>query len=72
MKKPKRITVILCGVCAVVWTLRVVFGVVYQEYDYNFVSFLLNALTAFIWIAAFVRWMIKYRSEKGEDRKNVS
>lgn len=64
MKKPKRITVILYGLCAVVWTLRVIFGIAQEEYDYNSVFFLLNVLIAFIWIAAFVRWMLKYRSEK--------
>ena len=64
MKKQKRITVILYGLCAVVWTLRVIFGVVCKEYDYDSVFFILNVLTALIWIAAFVRWMLKYRSKK--------
>ncbi len=66
MKKPKRITLILYGLCAVVWVLRVVFGVVNKEYDYDSVFFILNVLTALIWIAAFVRWMLKYRSGKDE------
>ena len=71
MKKTKRITLILYGLCAIVWTLRVIFGIVYKEYDYDSVFFILDVLTALIWIAAFIRWTIKYRSEKGERRKNV-
>ncbi|MEY8440662.1 hypothetical protein D3Z39_09550 [Anaerotruncus colihominis] len=67
MKEPKRITLVLYGLCAVIWTLKVVFSVVYKEYDY----FILNALIAIIWIAAFIRWTIRYRSEKGERKKNV-
>ncbi len=66
MKKPKRITLVLCGLCAVIWTLRVMAGVVYKEYDYSFGLFILNVLTAFIWIAAFVKWMLKYHSGKDE------
>lgn len=64
MKKPKRITVILYGLCAVIWILRVAFGVVNKEYDYDSIFFILNVLTALIWIAAFVRWALKYHSEK--------
>ncbi len=67
MKEPKRITLVLYGLCAVIWTLKVVFSVVYKEYDY----FILNALIAIIWIAAFIRWTIRYRSEKSERKKNV-
>ena len=66
MKKPKRVTLVLYGLCAVIWSLRVIIGVVRKEYDYSFGSFMLNALTALIWIAAFVKWMCKYRSQKDE------
>lgn len=64
MKKPKRITGILYGLCAVAWILRVIVGVVHKEYDYDSAFFTLNVLTALIWIAAFVKWMLKHRSEK--------
>ena len=64
MKEPKRITVILYGLCAVAWIIREIFGVVHKEYDFNSVPFVLNVLIALIWIAAFVRWTLKYRSGK--------
>ena len=66
MKKPKRITLVLYGICAVIWTLRVIQSIVYREYDYAFSFFVLNILTALIWIAAFIRWTLKYRSGKDE------
>ena len=64
MKKPKRITLVLYGLCAVIWPLRVIIGVMYKEYDYSFGFFILNVLAALVWIAAFVKWMLKYRSKK--------
>ncbi len=66
IRKPKRITLALCGLCAIIWTFRVIVGVVYKEYEYSFGFFILNVLTAFIWIAAFVKWMLKHHSEKDE------
>ncbi len=68
MKKTKLFTVILYGLCAVVWTLRVILDIVYKQYDSAFAFFILRVLTAFIWIAAFVRWLLKYRSEKDGQR----
>ena len=64
MKKPKLITLVLYGLCAVIWSLRVIIGVMYKEYDYSFGFFILNVLAALVWIAAFVKWMLKYRSKK--------
>lgn len=46
MKKPKRITLVLYGLCAVIWSLRVIIGVMYKEYDYSFGFFILNVLAA--------------------------
>ena len=66
MKKPKVYTLILYGLCAVAWTLRVVFGIINKEYDSDSVFFILNVLITLIWIAALIRWTMKYRSEKGE------
>jgi len=66
MKKPSRFTLILYGVCAVIWTVRVIAGVVYREYDYSIFIFVLNILCAVIWIAAFIKWLIVYRSNKQE------
>ena len=66
MKKPKPITLVLYGLCAVIWSLRVIIGVAHKEYDYSFGFFILNVLAALVWIAAFVKWMLKYRSKKDE------
>ena len=66
MKKPKPITLVLYGLCAVIWSLRVIIGVVYKEYNCSFGFFTLNVLAALVWIAAFVKWMLKYRSKKDE------
>ena len=66
MKKPKRTTLVLYGLCAVIWSLRVIIGVMYKEYDYSFGFFIWNVLAALVWIAAFVKWMLKYRSKKDE------
>ncbi len=67
MKKPKLSTVILYGLCAVIWTIRVVFAVIYREYDTSVFFFVLNALCAGIWIAAFVKWWIVYRSNTDKE-----
>lgn len=64
MKKPKRITLVLYGLCAVIWSLRVIIGVMYEEYDYSFGFFILNVLAALVWIAAFVKWMLNIAPKK--------
>ncbi|MCD7749381.1 MAG: hypothetical protein LUH42_04970 [Oscillospiraceae bacterium] len=66
MKKSKLLNVVLYGLCAVIWTVRVVVSVVCREYDYYVGIFSLNILVALIWIAAFVKWLLRYRSEKDE------
>ncbi len=68
MKSPKLGTVILYGLCAVVWTVRVILGVVYKEYNDSVIFFVLNILCAVIWIAAFIKWLIKYRSNSDKER----
>ena len=68
MKKPKRTTLALYGLCAVIWTFRIILSIVYQEYNYAFGFFVLNILTALLWIAAFIKWTLKYRSDKDKSR----
>lgn len=65
MKKPKRITLVLYGLCAFIWSLRVIVGIVYKEYAFSPGFVILNVLTALIWIAAFVKWLLAYHS--GDD-----
>lgn len=66
MQKPKLLNIVLYGLCAVIWTVRLIVSVVCREYDYAVGLFILNILVALIWIAAFVKWLLKYRSEKDE------
>ena len=66
MKQPRRLAVILFGVCAVIWTIRAVLEVVYQTYNDSVFGFVLNVLCAVIWIAAFVINLKRYRSNKDE------
>ena len=66
MKQPRRLTVILFGACAVIWTIRAILEVVYQTYNDSVFWFVLNVLCAVIWIAAFVINLKRYRSNKDE------
>ncbi len=66
MKKSSRLTVILFGICAVIWTIRAILDVVYRTYSDTVFWFILNILCAIIWIAAFVINLKRYRSNKGE------
>ena len=66
MKQPRRLTVILFGACAVIWTIRAILEVVYQTYNDSVFWFVLNVLCAVIWIAAFVVNLKRYRSNKDE------
>lgn len=66
MKKSSRLTVILLGVCAVIWTIRAILEVVYQTYNDFVFRFILNVLCAVIWIVAFAVNLKRYRSNKEE------
>ena len=61
MKNPSRLTVILFGMCAVIWTIRAILDVAYQTYNDSVFWFVLNVLCAVIWIAAFVVNLKRYR-----------
>ncbi len=62
MKKTSRLMVILCALCAVVWSVSAIFEVIYQTYNYSLFRFVLNILCALIWIAAFIVNLKRYRS----------
>ena len=64
MKKPSLFTVILFGACAVIWTVRGVFEIIYKTYNYSSFWFVLNILCALIWIAAFIVNLKRYYSNK--------
>lgn len=64
MKKTRHLTVALLGVCAVIWSIRVILEIVYQTYTDSIFWFVLNILCAVIWIAAFVINLKRCRSHK--------
>lgn len=64
MKKTGMTTVIIYALCAAVWSIRAVLEVVYQTYKDSIFWFVLNILCAVIWIAAFIKSLMKYRSGK--------
>ncbi len=69
MKKTSRSTVILFGVCAVIWTVRAIFDVIYQTYNISVFTFVLNLICALLWIAAFIRWLKRYRAQQADEEK---
>ena len=66
MKKTSLLAVILYGLCAVIWTVRVVLEVVYQTYTYSIPWFILNVFCAIIWTVGFVLNLKRYRAQKEE------
>lgn len=64
MKRASHLTVILCGLCAVIWTVRAILEVFYQTYNYSVFGFVLNVLCAVVWIGAFIVNLKKYRSNR--------
>lgn len=64
MKKPSLFAVILYALCAVIWSVRVMFEVIYSSYYNSVFLFVLNILCALIWIAAFIVNLKRYRSNK--------
>jgi len=50
MKNEDRLAVILLGLCSVVWTIRVIYDVIYQAYSGFGFGFVLNILCAVTWI----------------------
>lgn len=66
MKKPNRLSVILFGICAVIWTFRAILEVFYQTYRISVFWFVLNILCALVWIGAFIVNLKKYRSHQDQ------
>ena len=64
MKNPSRLTVILFGMCAVIWTIRAILEVAHQTYNYSVFGFVVNVLCAVIWIALFVVTLKRYRANQ--------
>ena len=65
---PKK-TMILYGVCAVLWTAFVVMDVMDRAYAEDVVQFALKAICLPVWIAGFVVMFKRYRKSKDEEQK---
>ena len=65
-KKSVLATVILCGICAIVWCVRIGLDIVYKTYNTSVLGCLLTILCAIIWIVAFILNLRKYRSPEEE------
>jgi uncharacterized protein with PQ loop repeat len=63
-KKVTLVGTILCGVAAVIWTIRAVLDIVYVTYHTSPVIPVLSVLCAVIWIVAFFVNLNRYRSSK--------
>lgn len=63
MEKRSRFTVVLYGVCAVLWTIRAILDLVYQTYRYALFSVALNILCAIVWMIAFAVMLNRYRQQ---------
>ena len=62
MKKTRLISVIIDGLCAIVWSVNVICGLVSKAYLTSSFSFILDVLCAVCWIAAFVVRLVELRS----------
>ena len=62
MKKQSLALVILCGICAAIWTVRAILDLVYQTYQSTPWPMALNVLCAVVWLIAFVVNLNRYRS----------
>ena len=64
-RKPvKRLTVVLYGACAVIWTVKSVLDFVYGESMFFKV---MDPLCAAVWFLAFCRWLTRYRSQDAQE-----
>ena len=62
MDKKGRRGVVMLGICAVVWTVRIVFDIAYGRYMDSAFSFALNALCAILWYISFFVQLKRCRS----------
>lgn len=64
MKKTSLAAVILVGLAAVIWTIRVVLEIVLKTYNESVFLFVLNVLCSVVWIVSFIVNMKRYRSNR--------
>ncbi len=64
MKKTSLAAVILVGLAAVIWTIRVVLEIVLKTYNESVFLFVLNVLCSVVWIVSFIVNLKRYRSNR--------
>ena len=64
MKKTSLAAVILVGLAAVNWTIRVVLEIVLKTYNESVFLFVLNVLCSVVWIVSFIVNLKRYRSNR--------
>ena len=64
MKKTSLAAVILVGLAAVLWTIRVVLEIVLKTYNESVFLFVLNVLCSVVWIVSFIVNLKRYRSNR--------
>lgn len=58
-------SLILAGICAVIWTVRAILEIIFQTYRSSVFWFVLNLLCAVLWIVSFLVNFKRYRSSSG-------
>lgn len=64
MKKTSLAAVILVGLAAVIWTIRVELEIVLKTYNESVFLFVLNVLCSVVWIVSFIVNLKRYRSNR--------
>ena len=64
MKKTSLAAVMLVGLAAVIWTIRVVLEIVLKTYNESVFLFVLNVLCSVVWIVSFIVNLKRYRSNR--------
>lgn len=64
MKKTSLAAVILVGLAAVIWTIRVALEIVLKTYNESVFLFVLNVLCSVVWIVSFIVNLKRYRSNR--------
>ena len=64
MIKTSLAAVILVGLAAVIWTIRVVLEIVLKTYNESVFLFVLNVLCSVVWIVSFIVNLKRYRSNR--------
>lgn len=64
MKNSKKFYVVLCGVCTLIWLIRIVLDIVEKTYIDKAFLFWLNVACAVLWLFTFVLNLKTYLSKK--------